>query len=272
MPKATRVLLLAVAVLAVGLAIDSHGPARGLPKDIRPPKQDGKTESRDAQTAQHGTDSMLPVVRISPAQIEELVSRQKAEQHEQESSPDWWIISLTGLLAVATVGLWIATRDLVSGAEKTAKRQLRPYLIAKVGGMYLQEPGTGRRFTWAPEIWNTGQTPAYKVRSIVRVNMLPYPLPENVGLAPDPTDEYKGQTTLGKGETVSIHAPAPRIFTAAEVEAVRSRAGVALYAWGTAYYEDTFGDTHYTNFCFCAAWDGPTDVRGELTKQHNDAD
>jgi hypothetical protein len=46
-------------------------------------------------------------------------------------SPEWWLIGVTALLAGATIGLWWATKNLVTGAERTAERQLRAYITAK---------------------------------------------------------------------------------------------------------------------------------------------
>ena len=40
----------------------------------------------------------------------------------------FFLVIVTFLLVLATVGLWIATRDLVNDARETAQRQLRAYL------------------------------------------------------------------------------------------------------------------------------------------------
>jgi hypothetical protein len=54
--------------------------------------------------------------------------------------PNWIIAIFTVLLAFVTGFLWIATRALVKGAEVTADRQLRAYVIAN-GGEFKIENG-----------------------------------------------------------------------------------------------------------------------------------
>src|SRR5215207_3972459 len=49
--------------------------------------------------------------------------------------------------------LWVATRSLVRGAEDTAARQLRAYVVVEPGAI----------FEIQPIIVNAGQTPAYEV-------------------------------------------------------------------------------------------------------------
>jgi hypothetical protein len=69
------------------------------------------------------------------------------------------IIALfTFILAFSTIFLWVATRDLVRGAKKTAEQQLRAYLAIESGariGPHTLTPQFMLRFE------NCGQTPAY---------------------------------------------------------------------------------------------------------------
>jgi hypothetical protein len=90
--------------------------------------------------------------------------------------------AFTIVLAVFTARLWFSTeklsestKRLVEGAEDTARRQLRAYIVIH-GKNVRQRPG---RFISDIEIVNTGQTPAYDVIAIARTAVLPFPLPSD---------------------------------------------------------------------------------------------
>jgi len=70
------------------------------------------------------------------------------------------VVVFTIILASATIFLWRATRDLVNGAEDTAKRQLRAYVIPIMGD--VRNFGTSALLEASIRIRNAGQTPAYK--------------------------------------------------------------------------------------------------------------
>jgi hypothetical protein len=44
---------------------------------------------------------------------------------------DWPMFVATLVLAIATIGLWLATRDLVKDAKHTAEQQLRAYVFLR---------------------------------------------------------------------------------------------------------------------------------------------
>src|SRR5207253_87563 len=87
---------------------------------------------------------------------------------------DSLLVVFTFLVFVATVLLWWSNRRLVTGAEKSAERQLRAYifvtetkiLAADINGTILNPPQNirvGTRPVAILTIKNTGQTPAYDV-------------------------------------------------------------------------------------------------------------
>ena len=105
-----------------------------------------------------------------------------------EPKEDWWtrlrtdpVATFTGLLFVATLLLFWATRNLVNGAEESSKRQLRAYLgiksqtIRRVGHNEYQAVIT---------IENTGQTPAHNVRRFLEVGVGSEDRPDNGFSAP----------------------------------------------------------------------------------------
>jgi hypothetical protein len=86
MPNTTRFLLVVALVFASAPA-HSQQPPPSLPKAGRPPQQHAKPEHRDTQPPQRGSDAAPVVVRISPAQIEQLIAAQKAEQLSRNRRP-----------------------------------------------------------------------------------------------------------------------------------------------------------------------------------------
>ena len=56
-----------------------------LPEASRLHQQDGRAEPQDSQVA----DTVPTLVKISPAQIEQLISTEKTQDHEEEPSPSW---------------------------------------------------------------------------------------------------------------------------------------------------------------------------------------
>src|SRR5258706_6905725 len=76
-----------------------------------------------------------------------------------------FIAAFTVILAFATAFLWGATRQLVKGADDTAKRQLRAYVFVDSVNVANVVEGSG-----PPEsrviIKNFGQTPAYQVTCV----------------------------------------------------------------------------------------------------------
>src|SRR5438105_15050671 len=87
-------------------------------------------------------------------------------------------LTVTFLLFVATLALWWSTRRLVSGAEFTAKRQLRAYVNVAVARASPQ----GDLFRYYVEVKNFGQTPAYDVTLRYGIRWCPFPLTETLSL------------------------------------------------------------------------------------------
>jgi hypothetical protein len=234
-------LLLAVAANA---GARSQGPSPSLRKASRPPQQQRKSERRDTHPTQRGSDSAPMVVRISPAQVEQLIAAQQSQQHEQETSPDWWIISLTGLLAVATAGLWKATRDLVRGSEKTAERQLRAYVTAEACN--IRDAYSNTAVGVSVVIHNFGQTPAYRIaRSFdTKIVNATESSPPHLPMRPERDQQTEG--SIGPGAIVLANAGLEP-FTP-EQRAGLGAGSMFLFVYGEIRYTDAFGKPRWTRF------------------------
>jgi hypothetical protein len=92
----------------------------------------------------------------------------------------------TGILGIATWKLWRATDALVTGADKTAERQLRAYVSIEPVG--LQDFVADRRPRVTFIVKNIGQTPAHRVRIVGDMDIFPHPLPNDQPdlVIPDP--------------------------------------------------------------------------------------
>jgi hypothetical protein len=213
------------------------------------------------------------VVRISPAQVQQLITGQQAQQHEQESAPDWWMIGLTGLLAVSTLGLWLATRKLVSSAEKTAERQLRAYMTVKHGNILHEKHADGWLLGWHPQVVNVGQTPAYDVRVCAMTDIRPDPLPAGTDLIGELEPGPGSRSTVGSGQAVWPALRLSGYISDSELGDLKSQwKARSFYIWGTVVYLDVFKKERRTVFCMIADWDNAGNPIGRSAPQHNEAD
>lgn len=82
------------------------------------------------------------------------------------------LVAFTVILAFSTIFLWVATRDLVSGADKTAERQLRAYVNIIRGAIQPhQQPNGIPTVTAQVTLKNSGQTPAYEHRTWIGIRV-----------------------------------------------------------------------------------------------------
>jgi hypothetical protein len=195
----------------------------------------------------------------------------KAEHGEEEGTEFWpaflgyrlkitdtLVAAFTALLFFATVALWVSTRNLVRGAEKTAERQLRAYVFAtaaRVRHFAINEPVEIEVL-----IRNTGQTPAYGVYHCMSIAMSNPPLRLD---ELDFSDAPKG--AMGPAEVSSSFAHFGPDYKLPEgsFRAVRSEKA-ALWVYGEIRYEDAFGKPRWTKFRFIYTGNTVTDPPGGM--------
>lgn len=156
----------------------------------------------------------------------------------------------TAGLFFATYALWLATRALVRGSDKTAVRQLRPYITLKP---FIHKPElnaiTEHVEAWSFRcIWNNvGSTPTKHM--ITRTGLLRKYGEEPLDFEKDITSKVPGnpgRLFLGPGN----EAASEKFFvTTDEILAVVMN-GLQIYLWGCADYSDTFDkkSRHRTEF------------------------
>jgi hypothetical protein len=137
------------------------------------------------------------------------------------------IAAFTVILAFSTIFLWVATRSLVKGAERTARFQLRAYI--GIDQITISNVSAGEKPLVHVRIKNYGQTPAYDVRhfleSIVAEKgnetfVLDRVRPRGAVIL-DPTNMFGVRSTMDNPLTAADHAAVmddtKRIFFFGEV-------------------------------------------------------
>lgn len=154
-------------------------------------------------------------------------------------STDKWMMWFTGVLAVSTVALWWSTRGLVIGAEKTAERQLRAYVLVDRAVM---EGSSEAHVIFR----NSGQTPAYDVSYREGIAYREYPLLH--GPLPEPKDSGSGAIPLAPGRELTAIILANRSTYDEGIAQGRPEDTRHLYIYGDIAYRDAFGEGRTTKF------------------------
>ena len=175
----------------------------------------------------------------------------RAAERKEKADSDWWLIKLTGALAIATVALvvvtaflWIATRRLVIDAKESSQRQLRAYV--SVDTEHMTDPhGNTIPDRHGFVVKNHGQTPAHVLEHWTQLCVSEFPLTQS--LAAPSADRLIVKTVVHPGNDRLIIEDMP--LHPEELAAIESGTH-AWYAWGCVTYTDVFGEPHSTQFCF----------------------
>jgi hypothetical protein len=146
---------------------------------------------------------------------------------------------LTFILAVSTFFLWLATRRLVKGVDKTAERQLRAYVFAS-DVKILQFSSIPRVKT---EFKNFGKTPCDEITVSYDIECSSFPI--------------AGKLPIGRSVHTSPLAPGSSfhrdnsVRITAEQRSEIDSGRAAIYIFGRVEYRDAFkGPRRHTNFRF----------------------
>jgi hypothetical protein len=186
-----------------------------------------------------------------------------------------FIAVFTILLAFGTVALFCATRNLVSGAEDTAQRQLRAYVGVGADDLGFDTPGENNpNYVPIPanpvagqvfddfltiKVKNFGQTPAYDVIVFGHMAVMPpfAMLPDDFftrqapfdALPSGPVRTFVSRFVLQPQQmAISKHV----VNDVRPLIAARQRQA-SVYVWGRIYYRDIYGRPWRTLFCY--AWE-----------------
>jgi hypothetical protein len=194
---------------------------------------------------------------------------------------EWLLVLFTLILAVFTGLLYISTRDLVRGAEDTAKKQLRAYLAIEPSAINNFAPNfkTGVTLNFK----NFGLTPAYEVRVEKYIAIQPYPFPDSEPF-PNIAQSNGVATIYPNSSTISAYVEMGQPLTGKDISAILDGNKYRLYVAGLVRYKDIFGLAHCTRFLAntggpkfvesikTANKTGNSNVFWEYTNKYNDAD
>jgi hypothetical protein len=156
------------------------------------------------------------------------------------------LAAFTTVLGAATIILARATNRLVSGAQETAKRQLRAYVEAVPNN--LVRHFASETLTISFKTKNTGLTPARNVRSYSIVGIMPIPLGIFNFPPLDETALTTSRTVIFPGRDFEQNSPGV-LLTDAQIDALGQSEDVGLYLISLILYEDFFDETHETRIC-----------------------
>jgi hypothetical protein len=154
------------------------------------------------------------------------------------------IALFTIVLALFTIKLATSTDRLVAGADQTAKRQLRAYVL--VDSVSIADLAIQSRTHTVAVVKNFGLTPAYNLKQWSVMECGPFPVVTEIpldGTAP----ERSGTSIIGPGGITSHVAKLERWLTPNDVSGLQG-GEMAMYLKGTITYDDIFGESHRTEY------------------------
>ena len=270
-----------------------------------------RATQQSPRTDQRGTESMPLVVRIKPAPKTDEEAAQDKKDREEKTTNDRNLIDLTAILAlVGALQLLVfgyqalklretvksageqseaMERHIVEAARSaTAMEQIantieagnqavmRAYLTVSIGTALYQErrgPGqTDLKFEGRPNLLNTGNTPARKVRIRTAADILPIPIPETFQFSLPDESEIKDAGIVGAHQTYILAGTVKDFVPDSEVAVIKEGSRKALCVWGLITYEDIFGVNHKTRFAQWLTWYPNGTVFGYYIPGQNDAD
>ncbi len=158
----------------------------------------------------------------------------------------FWLTVFTGILAVGTLGLWLATISVLLHARRSSEQQLRAYIgIEKAS---LRAPlKAGEAAHAMIDFVNRGLTPAKGVQAVIFIEVMHFPakddqFPVDFTRAESASDVSKD----GVGHlSIDTSAPiAPDVFD----DIVKGK--LATYVWGEVRYRDVFNRHWRSEFRF----------------------
>ncbi len=225
------------------------------------------------QPANHDDEKYCPAFHVAAALAIEKVDV-FLENHDKSVVGGFTIV-----LAISTIGLWLATNKLWASGEKqfgllaetslrqsrdmkasvvaaeaavnvaqdTAKRQLRAY-VSVAGLARTKDPGevAGAGFAVWVDVKNEGQTPAYDVFHWAKIDLREFPLNGGFDIH---CIENPSRCILSSGDKNIAFPTFKRDLTPLEEQAILSN-GKAVYVYGEIDYRDAFGKRHMTQFRF----------------------
>lgn len=206
-------------------------------------------QAHQGDNAEHGAANNAPPGAPSIGSKSGGGEGQPKAEHSEDEGTEFWppflgyrlkvtdtlVAAFTALLFFATIALWLATRRLVLGAEKTSEQQLRAYVWTEARPSHnLDDPTFGVGAIAS----NSGQTPAYEVHAWSNVLPIAEPLPSGFVFPEAPKHMLGARYVVNPSSQHFMHSKPDEPLTLEERIAIRDGL-VILYFWGEVRYRDT---------------------------------
>jgi hypothetical protein len=130
------------------------------------------------------------------------------------------------------------------------KLQMRPYIALVDPGFIPQNRATPYFAEAQLTMINTGHTPAHNIRFAAYLKVLPVVLPEDFDFAIRP-NEIIVSGHINPGQRLFFRRNVGGLLGDDEYDAIiQGRSMQRIYLYGTIFFDDAFGDAHYTEFLF----------------------
>ena len=236
---------LVVIVLSLSHALLKHPPYAPTVKAEQQSK--GGLQPHQGNDAEHEAANIVPPGPPSVGGKGGGEGQLKTEHSEEEGTEFWppflgyrlkvtdtLVAAFTALLFFATVALWLATRRLVTGAEKTSEQQLRAYISLIGAHVQVVRTDSGRLFlTGNLELKNNGQTPAYRFAPWGMIDVL------DAGIEPAGGAQSGQNSIFGPGATSNFDLRKGPL-DASTIDAIRKEQKI-IWIWCEIRYADAFG-------------------------------
>ena len=242
-----------------------------------PSHQQPQPEKANANDGGRGTEKAPLVVKEDSAERAQVAAEHQQERLDKQTT-DRAVVRYTKYLFFATLGLavfttllWRATWNLVTGAETTARHQLRAYVSIKGLGL-----GPDRWDRFGIQLRNFGQTPAFVQSITMSRKILPFPLPDDYAFVDDIDPDPTPRTVLNPGQKFPVHCSEfDPMFDSVRDDIIKKTlingARTALYCYGTVRLKDVFGASRWARYCLIFGGHFPFGPkRWSLSRRHND--
>ena len=279
-------------VFLYGAAFASEPPSPAPTKSITQPKTDASENHQNADRFKQDRKdfpSPIPIIKTAPQHIE---STEKADDHNDYTSSEWWLVYITAILSLITLGLAISTYKLWKDASETSKRQDREtrqtersfvfidgfnfelttpadtknYPIETLPASYKECPHLWiTRFCVQPRWRNSGNTPTRKMTINVAfgynalIDKSESINPVQYVYTTPAKNIFLSPQAVTESEFVYIQGIQEFIDYGMSRNTIGNLEPIFLI-WGRADYEDIFGKSHFIEWCYRIRLD---DHRGE---------
>jgi hypothetical protein len=191
---------------------------------------------------------------------------------EQQSGRMERSITEANRAAVAMEAVARATTNNATLMQTLLTKQMRAYVSVDLGQSTYQDANL--RFAVRPTITNNGLTPARNVSFKVLAGIIDGTSPETITFPPI-GDLIVNDIGLAPRQSFTISAVLNHRVPDADVSTIMQGNTRKLFAWGRVTYDDVYGGSWETNFCFSYTFftdaDGKVIVNGFYFPRNNSA-